>query len=288
MGAWGVKISQNDVYEDVKGSYEVYLRMGMSDEEALAKIMEEYGGYSLDYDDGPVFWMSLADIQWKWGRLTPEIKEKALESIEISRREDNIYNSDSEDVFKRRLKELDRFQQQLSQPQMKHKGFRPKRYKKCTWNDGDIFRYELVGEIAVKYDMAHKYLFLQKIGDYFDADPDFIKIDKGKNIHGDICPIVRLWISDDKNFIPDNKSRNDCIACFGIDRDDGTNSFQHYIFDMPNNPKGLEFICNSETTVPDKERMPFGNDDISHICWKYLEDLALGLFLYQKRKIKVF
>ena len=82
MGAWGVKLYQNDLAEDIKYEYTEYLREGKTNEEATEELILKYEGMLEDIDDGPNFWFVLADQQWKIGRLLPYVKEQALNWIE--------------------------------------------------------------------------------------------------------------------------------------------------------------------------------------------------------------
>ena len=82
MGAWGVKLYDNDVAEDIKNTYKEKLQEGKSNEEATDEIISDYEYMLEDVDDAPLFWMALADQQWKVGRLLPNVKEQALKWIE--------------------------------------------------------------------------------------------------------------------------------------------------------------------------------------------------------------
>ena len=81
MGAWGTGLYQDDDTCDIKDEYLTYLRLGMSNEEALEELIECNEELIDDEKIGPLFWLALADTQWKYGRLTNEVKEKALEVI---------------------------------------------------------------------------------------------------------------------------------------------------------------------------------------------------------------
>ena len=82
MGTWDTGIYQNDVSADVRDDYIAKLKAGKNDEEALQEIFSEYEGESTDDDDKYDFYLALADTLWKKGRLTEEIKSKALEILE--------------------------------------------------------------------------------------------------------------------------------------------------------------------------------------------------------------
>jgi len=82
MGAWGPKLYQDDVAQDVRDEYKELLKIGLSNEEATKKLINDNKGLIDDVDDGPIFWFALADTQWKLGRLLPEVKDKAIQYIQ--------------------------------------------------------------------------------------------------------------------------------------------------------------------------------------------------------------
>ena len=81
MGAWGIGLYQDDVTCDVRSDYVNRLKVGLSNIDATKDLIELNLDFIEDPDDGPLFWLALADTQWKYGRLLPEIKEIALEYI---------------------------------------------------------------------------------------------------------------------------------------------------------------------------------------------------------------
>ena len=78
MGAWGTALYSNDTASDIRGDYVDLLRRGNSNEESLKKLMEKDGDCIGIEEEEPLFWYALADTLWNYGRLTPEVKEKAL------------------------------------------------------------------------------------------------------------------------------------------------------------------------------------------------------------------
>ncbi len=63
MGAWGIKLYQNDMAEDIKSMYKEFLRDGKTNEEATQELISEFEEILYDIDDGPNFWFVLADQQ---------------------------------------------------------------------------------------------------------------------------------------------------------------------------------------------------------------------------------
>ena len=107
MGVFGVKIYEDDIALDVKEEYLEKLKKGIEDEIALKEIIKEYKDYISDIDDGPVFWIALADTMWNEGRLTEEVKKEALNAIDknLIRWKDEV----DEKEYKLRERELLKF-----------------------------------------------------------------------------------------------------------------------------------------------------------------------------------
>lgn len=81
MGIWGSGLYANDSACDVRDSYMKLLESGYSNSEAYKKLIQDFQEYIGDEDE-PFFWFALADTQWRMGRLSLEVKEKALEWID--------------------------------------------------------------------------------------------------------------------------------------------------------------------------------------------------------------
>ncbi len=82
MGIWGTKLYENDLALDLKEEYIEKLKSGIENKEALEQIKQEYKEEIEDNDEETVFWMVLADTMWNLGKMTDEVKNKALQSIE--------------------------------------------------------------------------------------------------------------------------------------------------------------------------------------------------------------
>jgi len=82
VGARGVAIFSDDVACDVRDAYRDLLADGYSGKEATNRLLDKFKEESKDYDDGPIFWLALAKLQWQYGRLEDRVKAKALKLIE--------------------------------------------------------------------------------------------------------------------------------------------------------------------------------------------------------------
>lgn len=125
MGAWGVKLNQNDFAEDIRTQYKDKLSEGISNEVATNELIADYEGILDDIDDGSNFWFILADQQWKLGRLLPIVKEQALLWIEKGG-DLELWYAESQELGDARKKVLEDLKVQISSPQPEVKKYRKK------------------------------------------------------------------------------------------------------------------------------------------------------------------
>lgn len=79
MGAWGTGLFSSDLACDVRDEYRELLGDEVADDEAEARIIAEYS--DLDVDEAPEFWIVLAMVQFKVGRLSDGVRERAARFI---------------------------------------------------------------------------------------------------------------------------------------------------------------------------------------------------------------
>ena len=168
MGTWGTKLYENDLALDLKEEYIEKLKKGIENKEALEQIKQEYKEEIEDNDEETVFWMVLADTMWNLGKMTDEVKNKALQSIEKDLKKWKQESENSKDIVKRE-KELEKLKNKLNSEMPKEKKFRqqkPNKVKnKYIWNIGDIYAYQLKGEKAKKLGIYGRYLLFRKVGE---------------------------------------------------------------------------------------------------------------------------
>ena len=140
MGTWGTGIHQNDVGEDVKEEYISKLKAGKTDEEALNEILKEYEKQIDDDDDVYDVYFSLADEMWKKGRLTEEIKNKALELIS---QEEQSGRWESEGLQKQRHKVLMKLQERLLSEMPEKKKIPIHKPYVMEWKAGEVYTYQI-------------------------------------------------------------------------------------------------------------------------------------------------
>lgn len=85
MGAWGYGVRQDDFVYDVIGVFEDLLKAGKSVREATEAVRSKFAAETNDADDGPLFWIALADVQWTYGELDPQILNRVKEDLDSGR-----------------------------------------------------------------------------------------------------------------------------------------------------------------------------------------------------------
>ena len=85
MGAWGYGIRQDDFVCDVIGVFEDLLKAGKSVADATKAVKSQFGAAIEDSDDGPLFWLALADVQWTYGELEAAVLERVKDDFDSGR-----------------------------------------------------------------------------------------------------------------------------------------------------------------------------------------------------------
>ena len=183
MGVWGVGIYQNDIALDVCDTFKEQYNDGKSSQEITEKLISEYSVLFGDDDEEPLFWFALADTQWKFGVLLPEVKEKALYWIEKDRGVLR-FQMIGKPSKTQRARKLDELRDRLNSPQPPVKKVKKKRIYKCQWNIGDVFAYKLESDLAKERGLYGRYFLIQKV-------------DEGTWYPGHIVPIVYVKITKD-------------------------------------------------------------------------------------------
>src|SRR5713226_7573780 len=82
MGAWGAALFADDDAADLRADYRAYLADAQSDSGATDLAARNYDA-SLDRPgETTAFWLALASIQWRMGRLDPRVKAVCLTIID--------------------------------------------------------------------------------------------------------------------------------------------------------------------------------------------------------------
>lgn len=82
MGTWGPAIFADDDAEDLRAGYRLILADAQSDAAATEAAMRDYGASFERPEDTTAFWLALALIQWRLGRLDPRVRETAMRILD--------------------------------------------------------------------------------------------------------------------------------------------------------------------------------------------------------------
>ena len=82
MGTWGHRLYDNDTSLDVKDQFEEELHRGKTVEDITQLMINDYEcNLDIPYE-AFLFWGALADTQWNWGMLLPQVQQQALHWIQ--------------------------------------------------------------------------------------------------------------------------------------------------------------------------------------------------------------
>lgn len=137
---WGPGLFSNDIADTLRHEYPLLLSIGLEApviEELLLKetglTNEKTGLYR------SIFWLTMAQLEWKKGRLTPGAKEKALQLIRSG--EDLSYWAEAEQ--KKRQKHLNQLEELLLSPMPPAKKVAKPTMHRCPWQAGSLLAYEI-------------------------------------------------------------------------------------------------------------------------------------------------
>ena len=141
MGTFGTAIFSDDFACDIRDEFKEFIGDGMTSEQATSLLTNEYSESLNDDDEYSVFWLSLAAIQWKTGRLLESVKQKAIEIIETGSDLHRWELEGDSKLVAKRQKELFKLKELLHSPQPPPKKI-SKAYKEITpYEIGDVFSY---------------------------------------------------------------------------------------------------------------------------------------------------
>ena len=163
MGFWGTSLYANDCACDVRDGYLRLLQMKYSNEDAYLEMLKEFAEY-IGSEEEPLFWYALADTQWKNGRLTPEVKEKAMCYLECNGGAE--FWGEGTKAYQGWLKTIEKLTERLNKPQPREKRIEaPTDYQYNPGSIGDVFAYQFHSAAAKKRQYDGKYILFQKVDD---------------------------------------------------------------------------------------------------------------------------
>jgi hypothetical protein len=144
MGSWGTGLYDGDTACDARDGWLEKLRLGTPADVATTELITEWGGAR----DEPLFWLALADTQWKWGRLAPEVRERA-EGVIAAGGDLQLWSASPAAGRSARAKVFERLAAQLRKPPPAPRAIRVRSDAKA-WQRGQLWAYRtLDGRYAV-------------------------------------------------------------------------------------------------------------------------------------------
>jgi len=147
MGAWGPALFSDDLACDVRDAYRELIEDGVEDDDAVARVVAQYGETLEDPDEGPVFWMALAYTMSTVGRLTEAVGARALMAIERDLGLDRW--RDDPRLLRRRQAALAKVRTQLTGPQPPRRKLRPPVRHVTDLEPGDVLGYRARAAVAL-------------------------------------------------------------------------------------------------------------------------------------------
>lgn len=172
MGTWGENIFENDITLDVKEDFLNHLKCGRSSFEATNIMIDKNKDIINDFEDAPLFWLSLADLQWDYGRLQPIVKEKALNHInQVLNLNCKIEQKQGYEIKKIEL--LKALEIKLQSPMPMKKKIRKYSYFHTLWMNGDVFLMQLTDQTTDYREFDGRYLVFITLHHSFEPKGDF-------------------------------------------------------------------------------------------------------------------
>jgi len=159
MGHWGTEIFNNDIADEVKDGYIGKLKTGTgkSDEQILSEFLTENEDYITDDNDMIDFWFALSSIMHDYGRLTDEVKQKALDIIEKGL---DLERWKESKKCKERLRKVEKLKTKLLSPLPQYRKVAILKSWICPWKENDVFLYKLDETIYNKISKSYLYVLL--------------------------------------------------------------------------------------------------------------------------------
>jgi hypothetical protein len=136
MGAWGTGIFSDDFASDVRADWREAIIEGRDAEEVTAALIQKYAK-PIEDDDSKIFWFALAAAQMETGRLSPAVRDQALQIIDaggdVAR-----WAAEDQSLARQRERVLAKLAEKLRGPQPKPKKLRRPTSLAVQFDRGDV------------------------------------------------------------------------------------------------------------------------------------------------------
>ena len=172
-----MRISEFEIVQEVRDSYLKLRRKGISRADAEHELIKDYHMELTvgKEDDGLLFWIGLADVQYFIKELSEYVAAQGLAALKEAKTLD----------WELKPGEISRREKNYSRaPMPECEKVTARRKFQCTWKNGDTFVRQVWGEKAEQVGIAGKYML-------------FRKVDERETEDGYVFPIVTLTLWDD-------------------------------------------------------------------------------------------
>lgn len=119
MSAWGHGIREDDFVCDILGEFDDLLKAGKNVKEATHAVTSKFSYVLNDPDDGPLFWIALAEAQWTYGDLDSKVLNHVREDFDACRSLKHWL--DNPTGMKKRRAALEKFIIKITTPKLRPK-----------------------------------------------------------------------------------------------------------------------------------------------------------------------
>ena len=289
MGTWGPGIYQNDTSADVKDYFVNQLHLGKSTREITDALTQKYDDKLTTKQEQQDFWCALADVQWKMGRLLPNVKDKAMAYLGGNQALlDWQFASSTE--RRKRFKTLQELSERLSSQQPEEKKISKYRLYHCPWAVGDVFGLPLWEENKENVKISKQFLLIEKVGTTswypgHEIPVVYLKITHNQSIpntkdeYEQLDYIKLQELKADLRFLPVSDNEPDAIKNMrnSVDQDWKLSVFRVALITTSKRiiPKDIQFVGNFQTTKhPIKEYIPDWEVNIPAKYWSEIDDVV--------------
>ncbi len=153
-----MQFSNFPFYHEVAKEYASSRRENISRDEVVAQLKTSHtDAISIGMeDDGIIFYIALADAQFKLRELSSEVALAAQKALDLEEKYHNLSISQKE-ISKRRTN-------YAAAPMPENVKIRAKKDFQCKWNTGDTFAYRLSGDKAEQLNIAGFWIIIRTVG----------------------------------------------------------------------------------------------------------------------------
>lgn len=135
MGTWGTGVLQDDVVADVIGFAKDHLKQGVTLDEAVSRVQDQFSELEQDADEGPLLWLAVAQVQWQYGQIDSKVLNRVRKDIELENGLDRWL--DDPKTLSQRKSALARFLAKIEQPNPKPSALPKLIVRRAPFKKGD-------------------------------------------------------------------------------------------------------------------------------------------------------